>query len=102
MGWLGRLRRRMADDRGVTAVEYGLIVALVALVAIPAIYFLQNALAGPDGAYQQTLASETGVADCTDNPNCEVDAYGNLPDAVIPVFRFTGYSVSSGTVGSPF
>ena len=40
---LARLRR---DERGVTAVEYGLILALIAGVIIVALIFLGNALSG--------------------------------------------------------
>jgi len=59
MEWLRRLRRRSAgDDRGVTTVEYGLIIAGVAIVAIPGIIALQNA---SQSSYQTTIRQDPGV-----------------------------------------
>lgn len=74
MGWLGRLRRRTADDRGVTAVEYGLIIGLVALVAIPGIYFLQTSA---QDSYETTIARDPGVGGISG------DGENNLPNPTV-------------------
>lgn len=62
----GRLwaARRRGGDAGVTAVEYGLLAGLVALVAIPGLFFLTSSLSG---AYDSTTAADPGtcVGACT-------------------------------------
>ena len=82
---LWRAVRRGGDD-GATAVEYGLIAALVVLVVIPSILFLQNALGGSDssdGAFKTSLENEPGVTVCpAGDPNCS--AINALPVANIP------------------
>lgn len=47
------------DDRGATAVEYGLMVALIAIVIIGAVAALGGAL---DGIFQQAADEVGGVA----------------------------------------
>lgn len=82
MGCLRRVRRRAADDRGVTAVEYGLIVALVALIAIPSIVFLTNSLrATHDATLESNGVYECVGADCSGAVDA---AYAGLGDDAVP------------------
>jgi pilus assembly protein Flp/PilA len=41
--WWGDLKQRLSEDRGATAVEYALMVALIAVVIILAVTFLGEA-----------------------------------------------------------
>lgn len=80
---LGRWRRRTRgrlDDGGATAVEYGLIVGLIAVVVVPAIIALQ--LNSAD-AFVTTAEADPGVNVCgAGDPTCT--AFDALPAANIP------------------
>lgn len=74
------LRRRLAADRGATAVEYGLLIALVAVVTIPAIWLLRDNSAS---TFSTTVEAEDGVTICTEgDPTCS--AFNALPAANLP------------------
>lgn len=73
-------RRRHGADRGATAVEYGLLIGLVALAAIPAIWLLRDSSAS---TFSTTVEAEDGVTICTEgDPNCT--AFNALPAANLP------------------
>ncbi|GAA1735474.1 Flp family type IVb pilin [Luedemannella helvata] len=56
-----RLRTPIARrDKGASAVEYGLLVALIAVVIAGAVYLLGNTLKGKFTSVQQCVASATG------------------------------------------
>jgi pilus assembly protein Flp/PilA len=56
--WLATAKERLAEERGATAVEYALMVALIAVVIIAAVTILgQNA-----NSTFQTVADEVGAA----------------------------------------
>lgn len=68
------------DDRGVTAVEYGLIAALIALLVIPAVLYLTTSTSG---AFESTTEADPGVTICADgDPTCT--AFDALPAANVP------------------
>ncbi len=58
--FVGRLRRR--QDEGATAVEYGLLVALIAVVIAGAALLLGQALDTKIGDAQECVASDSAAA----------------------------------------
>ena len=71
--------RWRSDDRGVTAVEYGLVVAGVAVVALTGLFFLKDALV----TSYDSSSNGNGVVACDAvDPNC--DAIAALPAADLP------------------
>ena len=89
---------RRVRDRGVTTVEYGLIVAGVGIAAIAGIFALRGAFTT---VFNDTLQGQ-GVRSCApSDPNCT--AYNALPAANIPAaaaLAISGYSAITGQVGT--
>lgn len=74
-----RATDRRARDRGVTTVEYGLIIAGVGIAAIAGIFALRNAFTT---TFNDTLEGN-GVSSCApSDPNCT--AYSALPSPSVP------------------
>ncbi len=96
--WVRSLRLRLAGDRGVTAVEYGLIVAGVGIVVLGGVFFLRTALT-------QSFDDSLDAAGVCAGVGC--DAYDTLPDPVGGVIapsavNLSDYAPKTGTVGTLF
>lgn len=93
-----RATDRRARDRGVTTVEYGLIIAGVGIAAIAGIFALRNAFTT---TFNDTLEGN-GVSSCApSDPNCT--AYSALPSPAIPAnsaLAISGYSPITGQTGT--
>ena len=59
------LRRLCVDERGATAIEYGLIVALIAVACITAMQSLGGGSQGMWGKLDQKIAAATGTGAAT-------------------------------------
>lgn len=89
--------RRMRSDRGATAVEYGLIVALIAIIVIPGLILLQrqlDSIFGDAAAAYGTVSSpaSTATPTPTGTPTCATRALGT-----ITFTRHTGSGDGLGT-----